>query len=125
MVDHRLHVHPRLGALAPRRAIAGVRVGERDDPAEVAPAALVAHEQRDVAWSLGAVTGARRRPRRRVEDVDLRAVDRPHPAVRRAICASSIEPETELWSVSASATWPSSPARCASSSGSETPSRNE
>ncbi len=32
----------------PDDALAGVPVGERDDPAEVAPAALVAHEQRHV-----------------------------------------------------------------------------
>ena len=42
-----------------------------------------------------------------------------------ALTASSMEPETELWSVRASAAWPSSQARHASSSGSETPSRNE
>jgi hypothetical protein len=49
VVDHRLHVHPRLRQLASSGGVAGVPVGEGDDPAEVAPAALVAHEQRDVA----------------------------------------------------------------------------
>ena len=38
-----------LAELAPIGALAGVRVGEGDDPAEVAPAAPVAHEQREVA----------------------------------------------------------------------------
>ena len=42
-----------------------------------------------------------------------------------AAWASSIEPESELWSVSASAAWPSSPALSTSSPGSDTPSRNE
>src|SRR5205807_163941 len=39
-------VHPTVRLLGP---VAGVRMGERDDPAEVAPAALVAHQQREVA----------------------------------------------------------------------------
>ena len=90
VVDHRLHVNPRLAALAPRRAVTGVRVGERDDPAEVAPAARVAHEQRQVTSRVRPVRTVRHTAaitilagaRRAESDVDLRAVDRPHPAVR-------------------------------------------
>ena len=48
MVEHRLQVGPRLPALATEPPLAGVGVGKRDDPAEVAPAAIVAHEQREV-----------------------------------------------------------------------------
>ncbi len=40
-------------------------------------------------------------------------------------CANSIAPLTPSWSVSASASQPSSAARAASSNGSEAPSRNE
>ena len=93
MVDHRLHVHPRLGRLAPRASVAGVLVRERDDPAEVAPAALVAHEQ-------GEMTGLRPSAKRT-------SISAPWIALipqSGALCASSIEPETELWSVNASAT---------------------
>ena len=63
MVDHR----PTSTTARPARAegaLAGVRVGEGDDPAEVAPAALVAHEQREVARAaaLGACAPRRRAP---------------------------------------------------------------
>ena len=56
---------------------------------------------------------------------DLRAVDRAQADPSRAACANSIEPETESWSVSASAVWPRSSAAATSSSGCEAPSRNE
>ena len=64
MVEHDLQVDrpARLARGAGR--VARVRVGEREDAAEVAPAALVAHEQRQVAAA---------------RQVDLGAVDRPHP----------------------------------------------
>ena len=93
VVDHRLQVNPRLAALASRRALTGVRMGERDDPAEVAPAARVAHEQRQMASPALPVRAARHRAgvsvrvgaRRADSHVDLRAVDRPHAAVRRGL----------------------------------------
>jgi len=80
-----------LAELAPlgSRSDASVRVGERDDPAEVAPAALVAHEQRDVTGAGRSSIGGPRAGLRSVggwrpgafaidRDVDLGAVDHPH-----------------------------------------------
>ena len=64
---------PSRPTVRPTGAVAGVRVGERDDPAEIAPAALVAHQQREVA-AAGAATGG-------WGQVDLGAVDRSHPAL--------------------------------------------
>jgi hypothetical protein len=63
--EHRLQTCRRFAALAAGTvARVGVRVGEQ--PAEVAPAVRVAHEQRQVAP---------------VGEVELGAVDRAHPAV--------------------------------------------
>ena len=50
---------------------------EREDPAEIAPAAPVAHEQGDVAASIGGAAGGI------WGQVDLGAVDRPDAAVGR------------------------------------------
>ena len=57
----------------PPGPVAGVRVGERDDPAEVAPAAPVAYQQRQVTAAGSAVGGC--------GQVDLGAVDRSQPAL--------------------------------------------
>ena len=70
VVDQPLHVQVRLAEVAATAALAGVGVGEREDPAEVAPAAPVAHEQREVP---GGPLAA--------EDVHLGALDRPHPVL--------------------------------------------
>ena len=70
VVEQRLHVHVGLAEIPARAALAGVGVGEREDPAEVAPAAPVAHEQ-------GEVTGGPLA----AEDVHLGALDRPHPVL--------------------------------------------
>jgi hypothetical protein len=102
MVDHRLQIYDGLASLASRRPLAGVGVSERDDPAEVAPAALVAHEQREVTRGSGVIrahvgaivrahVGIAGRPkpgggssRRWSGHVNLRAVDRLHrPVLRR------------------------------------------
>ncbi len=118
MLEHGLQRHRGLGALAPA------------EPSRVCACASVMIRQRflqprpsrtsSVRWR------ARRAHRRRQSgqtSISAPWIARTPPAV--AAWASSIEPETELWSVSASASWPSSPARRASSSGSEAPSRNE
>ena len=85
--DHVSQVHPRLAQLASGRPLAGMSVGERDDPAQVAPAALVAYEQRDVAGAGSTAArdvhgpgarGATCALGRIDGHVDLRAVDRPH-----------------------------------------------
>ena len=106
-----LRARSRSGRRAPRRArstsssatraarrdraglapVARVRVRAREQPAEVAPAARVAHEQREVAAVARASTSAPWIARR--------------PSACAA-CANSIEPDTESWSVSASAPWP-------------------
>ena len=85
VVEQRSQVHRRIAELAPpsSRSDARVRVGQRDDPAEVAPAALVANEQGDVAGPSGSSPrnggAVRRASHVRVNDhVDLGAVDRPH-----------------------------------------------
>ena len=83
MVEDRLQAHrgiadhPLRGRCpAPGRAVAGVGMREREDPAEVAPAAPVAHEQGDVAASTCAADGV-------LGQIELGAVDRPDPIVGR------------------------------------------
>ena len=65
VLQHRLRLHRGLRALA-SRAIARVGMGVREDPAQVAPAARLAHEQRQVTA---------------IAEVDLGSVDRPHAGV--------------------------------------------
>ncbi len=84
VLDESLRRDLGLAQLAPPGAIARMGVGDREDPAEVPPAALVFHEQRDVrvVGALGArerrvahAIAGRLRVRR---EVDLRAVDRAY-----------------------------------------------
>ena len=110
MLQNRLQAHP---SLAQRPPLARVCVGRRDDPAEVPPARSILHEQRQVAGALHfsmsplgflppLVLGPP--PTRGAHvHVDLRPVNRPRGRTPREPIASSIEPDTELWSVSASA----------------------
>ncbi len=75
VVEHRLQRDRRLAPLALPRTVTGVCVGQREDPADVAPASPVAHQQREMAPAGTAAGGC--------GEIDLRAVDRPDPVVRR------------------------------------------
>ena len=83
---HRLDPHLRLGERAPVGSLAGVPVGERDDPAEVLPAARVAREQRQMTAIAAEAVPDPVRDRSRApravtasfsarDDIDLGAVD--------------------------------------------------
>ena len=120
------------GASTRRRPgrLARVRVRPREQPAEVAPASPSRTSSvrcRVQRAPLGIADHAPSRCARAVAG-STRSTSAPWIARRpsdAAACANSIDPETELWSVSASAWWPRSSAATTSSSGSEAPSRNE
>ena len=119
VLEDALQVDRRLTPLAPVRGVTGVGMGERDDPAEVAPAALVAHQQREVP---GLAVAA---PPGLCDHIDLGAVDRPDAVFG---CRSARAPSSRRRSCGRSARAPCGPARPRAGpapSGSETPSRNE
>ena len=100
VLPHRLQAHRRLAPLAAPGPLARVGVRQSQQPAEVAPAARVAHQQRQVAGAaaraitgagVGTGRGASRVTTALIEPtvhghVDLGTVDRAYPVRRGRLC---------------------------------------
>ena len=105
----------------PAGSWAGIPVGLRDQPAEIPPPLPAFDQQREMegrrrAGDVAAAGGA--------DNGHLGPDDRADPPDLQA-WAYSIAPQTPSWSVRARASWPSSAALRASSSGADAPSRKE
>ncbi len=92
VLPHRLQAHRWLAPLAAAGPLACVRVRQRQQPAEVAPAARVAHQQRQVTaaiarWIAGRPTAPRTVGRAPIVygDVELGAVERAYSARRGSL----------------------------------------